>query len=142
MGQILFRKRGRKPVMSAVEEEKLMRYIMGMARYGHPINITKLKIKVAEAIQLRETPFKDGIPGTSWLRWFRKRHPKISLRMSQGLDFGRARGLCPSHVATFYDNLELMLGQGYEASYIWNCDESGAQAGQNGGGRVLAKTGV
>jgi hypothetical protein len=62
--------------------------------------------------------------------------------MSQGLDSGRARGLCPSHVATFYDNLELMLSRGYEASYIWNCDESGAQAGQNVGGRVLAKTRV
>jgi hypothetical protein len=62
--------------------------------------------------------------------------------MSQELDAGRARGLCPSHVATFYDNLELLLTRGYEASHIWNCNESGAQAGRNGGGRVLAKTGV
>jgi hypothetical protein len=142
MGQSLSRKRGRKPVLSTVEEEKLVKYIMGMARYGHPLNITELKIKVAEATQLRETPFKDGIPGAGWLRWFRKRHPEISLRMSQGLDAGRARGLCPSHVATFYDNMELMLTRGYEASHIWNCDESGAQAGRNGGGRVLAKTGM
>jgi hypothetical protein len=142
MGQSLSRKRGRKPVLSTVEEEKLVKYIMGMARYGHPLNITELKIKVAEATQLRETPFKDGIPGAGWLHWFRKRHLEISLRMSQGLDAGRARGLCPSHVATFYDNMELMLTRGYEASHIWNCDESGAQAGRNGGGRVLAKTGT
>jgi hypothetical protein len=114
MGQSLSRKRGRKPVLSTVEEEKLVKYIMGMARYGHPLNITELKIKVAEATQLRETP------GAGWLRWFRKRHPEISLRMSQGLDAGRARGLCPSHVATFYDNMELMLTRGYEASHIWN----------------------
>jgi hypothetical protein len=35
-----------------------------------------------------------------------------------------------------------MLAKGYEASHIWNCDESGAQAGRNGGGRVLARTGA
>jgi hypothetical protein len=50
-----------------------------------------------------------------------------------------SQGLCPFHVATFYDNLELMLGRGYEPAYIWNCDESGAQVGRNGGGRILAK---
>jgi hypothetical protein len=62
--------------------------------------------------------------------------------MSQGLDCGRARGLCPENVSSFYENLDVMLGKGYEASHIWNCDESGAQAGRNGGGRVLAKTGA
>jgi hypothetical protein len=142
MGLTLSRKRGRKPVLSPVEGEKLVRYIMGMARYGHPINIRELKIKVVEATQLRDTPFKDGIPGARWLCWFRKRHPEISLCMSQGLDAGRARGLCPSHVATFYKNLEVLLRTCFEPQYIWNCDESGAQAGRNGGGRVLARTGV
>jgi hypothetical protein len=62
--------------------------------------------------------------------------------MLQGLDLGRARGLCPFHVATFYENLDVMLGHGYEPQYIWNCDESGAQTDRNGGGRFLAKTGV
>jgi hypothetical protein len=35
-----------------------------------------------------------------------------------------------------------MFAKGYGVDYIWNCDESGAQAGHNGGGRVLAKMGV
>jgi hypothetical protein len=142
MGLTLSRKRGRKPVLSVGEEEKVVKYIMGRARYGHPISITELKIKVAEATQLRQTPFKEGIPGAGWLRWFWKRHPEISLRTSQGLDSGRPKGLCPDHVSTFYENLEGLLAKGYEASHIWNCDESGAQAERNGGGRVLAKTGI
>ena len=62
--------------------------------------------------------------------------------MSQGLDAGRARGLCPSHVATFYENLEVMLGCSYEPQNIWNCNELGTQAGQNGGRRILAKNGA
>jgi hypothetical protein len=104
---------------------------MGMARYGHPINITELKIKVVEATQLHDTLFKDGIPGAGWVRLFRKRHPEISLCMSQGLDSRRAKGLCPENVSSFYENLEVMLARGYEASHIWNCNESSAQAGRN-----------
>jgi hypothetical protein len=142
MGLTISRKRGRKPVLSTTEEEKLVNYIHGMARYGHPLNLTELKIKVVEATQLRDIPFTDGIPGPGWLRWFRKRHPELLLRLSQGLDAGRARGLCPENVSTFYDNLESMMQRGYEPSYIWNCDESGAQVGRNGGARVLAKKGV
>jgi hypothetical protein len=49
MGLTVTRKRGRKPILSPIEEGKVVQYIMGMARYGHPINITELKIKVAEA---------------------------------------------------------------------------------------------
>jgi hypothetical protein len=114
----LSRKRGRKPILSVGKEEKVVKYIKGMARYGHPINIMELKIKVVEAMQLREIPFKDGVPGAGWLHWFQKHHPEVSLRMSKGLDLGRARGLCPFHVATSYDDLELMLGRGYELDYI------------------------
>jgi hypothetical protein len=62
--------------------------------------------------------------------------------MSQKLDAGRARGLCPKNVSTFYKNLEYMLQQGYELSYIWNYDKSRVQAGRNGGGRDLAKKGM
>jgi hypothetical protein len=46
------------------------------------------------------------------------------------------------NVSSFYENLENMLRRGYEPSYIWDCDESGAEVGKNGGGRVLAKKGV
>jgi hypothetical protein len=120
MGITLSRKRGRKPVLSATEEEKVVQYIHGMARYGHPMSLTKLKIKVAEATQLRDTPFKDGIHGLGWLHWFRKRHPEHYLRMSQGLDVGRVQGLCPENVTTFYENLETMLQRGYEPMYNWN----------------------
>ena len=142
MGLTVSRKRERKPVLSRAEEDKIVNYIHCMARLGHPLSLTQLRMEVAEATQLRQTPFTDVIPGPGWIRWFRNRHPDVSLRLSQGLDDGRAKGLCPANVDTFYENLESMLGQGNEPSYIWNYDESGAQAGRNDGGQVLAKTGV
>ena len=93
MGLTLSCKKRRKSMLTALEEDKVVKYIMGMVKYGHPISIIELKIKVAEATQMRETPFKDEIPRAGWVRWFCKRHPKILFCMSQGLDCGRARGL-------------------------------------------------
>jgi hypothetical protein len=67
MGINLSRKHGRKPVLSVAEEEKLVNYIHGMAKYGHPLNLTELKIKVAKATQLHDTPFINEIFGRGWL---------------------------------------------------------------------------
>jgi hypothetical protein len=94
---------------------------------------------VADSTQLYQIPFTDGILGLGWLRWFRNQHPKVSPYLSQGLDVGRAKGLYSLNVAIFCENLETMHAQGYEASHVRDCDEFGAQARKNGGGRVLAK---
>ena len=67
----LSRKRGRKPVLTPTEEEKVVKYIHSMARLGYPVSLTELRIKVAEATQLYQTPFTDGILERRWLRWFR-----------------------------------------------------------------------
>jgi hypothetical protein len=76
------------------------------------------------------------------LKNFKKRHPEVSSRKSQGLEMGRARGLCPSSAASLYCNLEeLYSAFTYPPSHIWNCDENGVQAGRSGGATVLAKTG-
>jgi hypothetical protein len=95
------------------------------------------------ATQTRETPWShNGIPGKSWLRNFKLRHPDLVSRKSQPLEMGRARGLCPTSVATLYSNLQELYSQNnYPPSHIWNCDESGVQAGRSGGATVLAKCG-
>ena len=114
-----------------------------MVRWRHGLSPTKLKLKVAEITQQRETPFINGIPGASWLKLFKKRHPKFILRMSKGLEVGRARGLCSMNVASFYHNLEKLYSEhNYGSHQIWNVDESGAQARRSGPGRVLAQKGT
>jgi len=43
-------------------------------------------------------------------------------------------------VASFYENLQKLYDiHKYEASQIWNCNESGAHAGKDGGGYVIEK---
>jgi hypothetical protein len=100
-------------------------------------------LKVAEICQDRSNLFTHGIPGQGWLRWFRIRHPELTLRSSQGLEVNRAKNLCPQNVASLYGNLQILYAQHcYPPDHIWNCDESGAQAGRNGGGTlVFAKKG-
>jgi hypothetical protein len=92
--------------------------------------------------QERLTPFKNKSPCWGWLRWFKKHNLDLSLHVVQGLEVGRANGLCPSHVVIFYDNLQQAYDlHNYTTSRIWNCDESNAHGGHNGGTFVLTKVG-
>jgi hypothetical protein len=55
----------------------------------------------------------------------------------------RARGLYRDNVRSFYENLQTLYSlQKYTPDCIWNCDEFDAQAGKNGGGVVIARTGA
>ena len=98
---------------------------------------------MAEITQDRDTPFTKGIPGPGWVKWFKIRNPTLTLRVAQGLEQSKAKGLCPENVASLYDNfLDMYTRHKYPTTHIWNCDESGAQAGRNGRGCVLAKRGI
>jgi hypothetical protein len=71
-----------------------------------PLTWLQLKLKVASLVQDgREIPFKDGILGNGWVRWFCKKHPEVSLRSAQTLEMALARSLCSKFVASFYHNL-------------------------------------
>ena len=98
-------------------------------------------MKVAQATQTTETPWSaGGVPDRGWLRNFKNRHPEIANRKSQALEVARARGLCQCTISSLYKNLEdLYTTFKYPLSHIWNCDESGMQAGRKGGATVLAK---
>jgi hypothetical protein len=137
------RKRGRQGVLINVEESSLEQYLLQMQELGYPLTIGQLRLKVAEMVETRHNPFRNGIPGVGWLRWFRRRHPNLSLRSTQGLEVNRARNLCPENVASLYHNLQTLYARhNYSADHIWNYDESGAQVGKNGGGTlVFAKRG-
>jgi hypothetical protein len=88
----LGRKRRPPTILKQEEENALITYITKMQEYGHPLSMQQLRLKVATITQEKVTPFCEGIPGNSWIRWFKVRHPKLTLRTSQGLEFGRARG--------------------------------------------------
>ena len=142
-GRTRTRKRGPAPVLKQEEEQALESYLIKMADYGHPLTTEELRLKVALLTQGRITSFKDRIPSNSWFIWFKKRHPNLTTRQSQELEYSRAKGLCAEKVASFYQNLQQLYDKHkYPLENIWNYDESGAQAGKTEGGQVWAQKGV
>jgi hypothetical protein len=115
---------------------------MKIAKWGHPLTIGQLKLKIFEITQEKDTPFTEGIHGNNWLKWFRHRHPELSLRSLQDLKLAYVKGLSLENVTTFYDNLlDLYREHAYAADHIWNCEEFGAQVGRHREERIFSKKG-
>ena len=137
------RKKGPPTVLSRVEEEELVKYLIQMCDGGYGLSPTALHMKVYEIMQSRWTPFRDGVPGNGLMRWWKKRHLDLTLRVSQALESARAKGLCEENVRSFYNNLQHLYSRHqYTPERIWNCDESGAQASKNGGAIVITRKGA
>ncbi|KAH9292038.1 hypothetical protein KI387_042776 [Taxus chinensis] len=142
MGITTTKRKGPPTILTDEEEMEIVSWCHEMADMGHGLEIIQLKTCVAQICETRSNPFTDGFPGKSWWAGFKKRHPDLTLRTAEGLDKDRAVCLRPSIVSSFYIN----LSKAYEANpygpnRIWNCDETGLQAGRNCGMRVLAKRG-
>ena len=136
------RKRGPPTVLKPAEEEELVNYLIQMCDRGYGLSPTALRMKVYEITQLRWTPFRNGIPGDGWMRWWKRRHPNLTLRVSQAMESARASRLCQENVQGLYGNLQHLYSlHQYSPDRIWNCNESGAQAGRNGGAIVIARRG-
>jgi hypothetical protein len=75
-GKTKCRKYGAKGVFTKDEEKDQCQYLEEMVRWGHALTPTQLRINVAQLTQTRPTPFTNGMPGISWLKWFKKRHPE------------------------------------------------------------------
>ncbi|KAH9320446.1 hypothetical protein KI387_015085 [Taxus chinensis] len=141
-GKRTSKRKGPPTVLTDEEEKEIVTWCQDMAELGHGLEVIHLKAYVAHMCQCRPNPFKDGLPGKSWWYGFRRRHPDLTIRTAEGLDRDRAVMLRPRIVAAFYDNLQKMYAANqYGPDKIWNCDETGVQAGRNCGMRVIAKLG-
>ena len=130
-------------MLSTEEEIELVRYLLFMYDRGLGLTPVLLKLKVYEITRIHVIPFKNGTPGDGWLRWFKRRHPELALQVAKALLSARAKSLCPENVQSFYNNLqELYTSHTYPPNWVWNCDETGVQAGQNGGAFVIGRRGA
>ena len=105
LGKRISRKIGGKGVLTKEEDEALCKYVLDMAEIGLPLTPIQLQQKATKITQERPTPFTNGMPGRSWLKWFLHRHPEILFRSSQILDQKRARALNSNTTKRFYQNL-------------------------------------
>lgn len=77
--------------------------------------------------------FKNSVPGRTWFKLFRKRHPCLTLRVAQNFPKNRAESLSKSilddffkMVAEKYDELDMYQ----KPTHIFNVDESGFSGDQ------------
>ena len=68
-------------------------------------------------IQSGDTPFTNGILGPGWLRWFKKRHLELSVKLAESLDAKQAHSLCAENMSSFYENLSPLYAK-YEYSSL------------------------
>lgn len=137
------KKLGPPTALSSDEEIALVDWCLNMQEVAHCITLQMLKSKVKQICEGRRTPFKVGLPGDKWWKYFQDRHPQLVLRTPQALDGKRARNISPQRCERFYKFLEETLSEGsYSPSHVWNMDETGLSASiKVGGVRVIARRG-
>lgn len=92
--------------MTPEEEEQIVQYLVHICELGYDLSPSALRLKVYEITKSRWTPFNNGIPGGGWMRWWKRRHPELTIRAAQALESTRARNLCSENATSFYDNLQ------------------------------------
>jgi hypothetical protein len=85
-GKITKRKYGPQGVLSESEEKLVVEWLLQKQEEGEAVSIRQLKLKVAEITKTRQTPFTKGIPGPTWWKLFKARHPDLSICSSEVRD--------------------------------------------------------
>ncbi|CAK9861575.1 unnamed protein product [Sphagnum jensenii] len=100
-GRITKRKYGPQGVLSDEEEASVVKWVLKMKEDGQSVSVQQLKLKVAEITQSRPTPFTKGIPGDSWWNLFKRRHPDLSIGVTEGiLNSNCSLSTVPNHTTT------------------------------------------
>jgi len=82
----IYKRRGRKVVLTEDEEKELVDYVTNMQEIGYPLMIRHLREKVKILTQTQVTPFMNGVPSAGWVKYFRRRHEELTIRNSQSLE--------------------------------------------------------
>lgn len=139
---------GPMPILTHLEEGKLEEWIITCARKGFPRNKENILDSVQKFLEENPRPnsFLNNRPGIGWWRAFLKRHPKLSVRTSEGVTKASS---CVSendirewfHEVRSYINekgISEVLNQPHR---VFNADETNFQICQSTG-LVLAEKGA
>lgn len=120
-----------KLVFTLTQEKELLNYVSMCAEihYGlSTVELRKLAYNYARVNNIKFPPSwtTNQIAGKEWYRYFRGRHPSISLRKPQATSLARATAFNKTNVNIFFDKLEeLMLRYTFGPERIYNLDETG-----------------
>lgn len=107
------------------EEGELVNFILGCSKVGYPSSRKQI---IALAQQIAKEKGMEVSVTSGWWVSFRKRHPELTLRMSEPLSHVRAASVSPEVLDKYFDILEDTLRSNNlidKPCQIFNCDESG-----------------
>ncbi|XP_073991864.1 uncharacterized protein [Rhodnius prolixus] len=125
------RRMGPSTVLTSEEEEVLVLWISSVARAGFPITKTQLLMSVRQLIKKldRPNPFSNNLPGKSWYKGFRNRHPETATRISENLTVSRAN-VTNASLKAWYDEVSRYMNEEgiadvlEEPARLFNADET------------------
>lgn len=142
-GKTKTKRHGHDRYLTEVEEWELKAWCFKMQEMAFSVTLPILKNIVWDIVQRFpwQHPFKDDLPGQTWWECFKSRYPDVVLRLGEGLEMKRCVGLNHKSCSHIYSGLTTMItSHGYEASHIWNMNETGIQATwKNSTLKVVAK---
>lgn len=100
---------GRPPILTAEEEKAIVQSCQELAQLGFGVDRFLVGKVVHDFLlsQKRETPFRDGMPGTKWWQGFLQRWPTLRERNPQHFPANRASVSSPKVMDEYLKKLEV-----------------------------------
>lgn len=139
---IFNKKPGRPTVLDEDHEKSFVEHIFKMAEFGFPITELDLRFIVKgyfDKIGRKVPQFKNNLPGIDWVRAFRKRNPKLTVRECSNIKVVRA-AVDEETIDKYFDNLTESLNN-VPPENLWNYDETNLRD-DPGTNKVICKRGT
>lgn len=121
-----------KKVFSDEEESELVQYIKHCAKLHYGLTLLDVRRLACEYAVANSKPVplweKNKIAGWGWMRYFRARHPDLTLRKPEATSLARSTAFNKTTVNEFFTNYENVLEKynySLQPQHIWNTDETG-----------------
>lgn len=119
-----------KKMFTEEEETQLENYLLFSCRLNYGLTKQEIRVLAYQYAErnnksMPEIWKKEKRAGREWIRWFLKRHEKLSLRKAEATSLSRSTSFNKKNVSEFFDKLKKCQKKyNFSASNIYNVDET------------------
>lgn len=135
---------GRRPVLTRVEQEMIVKVAERAELRGAAIGIEQVKILIADICNDGRSGFKNLVPSDACIRKFRAENRTLTVRTHRPKDIAKVKAESYHHVKSFQSALQHAEkdhpGLYARAEKVWNFDETHVNSERNRKHKVLSST--
>ena len=137
---------GHNTALPAQVEREILDHIIRMEKHLYGLTPTDIRKLAYEVVIKANIPHcfnvEKAMAGRDWLSGFLSRNPDLSVRSPQAINLSRAEAFNRTAVENFFQIYRTLLNkESFEATDIWNVDETGLSTVQKPA-RIVASKGV